>query len=100
MSEPRFIVAESSGYPIVRKGNELVGAKWVTEYMVQDRAYCHRVVWTSAGDKRVNVGVRGNRRVLSDREAAAEVCKRLNDHGTRFAIRAPRPRDEQGRFAG
>jgi hypothetical protein len=41
MSDERYIVAESSGYLTASS------RAWVTEVMVQDRAYCHRVVWSS-----------------------------------------------------
>ena len=46
MSEPRYIVAESSGYPIAQ-GQTAGNQALVTEVMVLDRAYCHKVVWSS-----------------------------------------------------
>lgn len=43
MHDPRFIVRESAGYAITTVGV----SRWVTEVLVIDRAYCHRVVWSS-----------------------------------------------------
>ena len=80
MSE-RFVVAESSGYPIAMRDGALVGGRWVTEYMVQDTAYCHRVVWTSLRNPAgMRLGPRGDRREVSGREQAEEICRRFNAH--------------------
>ena len=47
MSEPRYVVAESSGYPINPESKQGGSSRIVTEVMVLDRAYCYRVVWSS-----------------------------------------------------
>lgn len=47
MSEPRFIVSESSGYPPIHAAKGGGSARFQTEVMVLDRAYCHKVVWSS-----------------------------------------------------
>jgi hypothetical protein len=48
VKEPRFVVTESSGYPIhATAGDGGGGSPPVTEVMVLDRGYCHRVVWSS-----------------------------------------------------
>jgi hypothetical protein len=45
----RFIVAESSGYTISANANasRTPNSRLITEVMVLDRGYCHRVVWSS-----------------------------------------------------
>lgn len=45
----RFIVAESSGYTISDNANasRTPNSRLITEVMVLDRGYCHRVVWSS-----------------------------------------------------
>jgi len=47
VSDPRYVIAESSGYPINPAGQQAGNSRIVTEVMVLDRAYCHRVVWSS-----------------------------------------------------
>jgi hypothetical protein len=44
----RFVVSESSGYPIHGTTRQTsVHSPAVTEVMVLDRGYCYRVVWSS-----------------------------------------------------
>ena len=47
MGDARFIVRENSGYAIHPGATQAGNAKLRTEVMVLDRAYCHRVIWSS-----------------------------------------------------
>jgi hypothetical protein len=70
--DPRFIVRESSGYPIYDEGRQ--GAVERTEIMVMDRAYCHKVVWTSWNNPRVmHLPLDSQRRVAEAAAAEMEV---------------------------
>lgn len=89
MSEPpRFYVRESTGYLTARGGGS--GSRAFTEVMVLDRAYCHRVVWTSAHavERVLHVRASGRREwydrtfrrlpVARSRERAAELAALWN----------------------
>lgn len=70
MSEPRYVVRETTGYPIHAKPQRGGGAPF-TEIQVYDSWYCYRPVW------------RPTRRSFSEgvarrRIRAARVCAELN----------------------
>lgn len=98
MIEPRFIVRENTGYRIAPSAQQ--SRRTATEVMVIDRAYCHKVVWSSESfpvlyewqgwriSKRTGKRIKGGitRRISSCREwsverrraYAVELCERLN----------------------
>src|SRR5262249_18441006 len=99
VNDPRFIVRESSGYSMNGTTNARQ-ARLVTEVLVLDRAYCHKVVWsslttvmserryyfTTGGRHRPNRRWRAKARTLTARawplerrrRYAAELAERLN----------------------
>ncbi|MGH8299715.1 MAG: hypothetical protein ACRES6_10585 [Steroidobacteraceae bacterium] len=84
MTAERFYVRESVGGHIAVGYGAKSGSR-IHEYMVLDRAYCHRVVWTSARGAGGS-GLRlhpsppggGRRSSLRGRAAAEEIARRLN----------------------
>lgn len=77
----RYYLKESSGY-LIFGGARGGSSTRVTEFMVLDRAYCHRVVYSSlpavkADKRRYIKGARPKRRATVA-EQAALVCAELN----------------------
>lgn len=72
----RFIVTCSSGYGIDPSGRPGKSGGFAKEWLVLDRWYCHRVVYSTLTSKRRTFGSRNS--IYRKEDVAREVCRRLN----------------------
>jgi hypothetical protein len=73
----RFYVLHSTGGFIPADGRRKGGGR-VSEWMVLDRAYCHRVVYSSSSSPVRIFGSRHTKITSGGEAVARELCRRLN----------------------
>ena len=82
MTEPRYILRESSGYRINLPARYGGGNTRTVEWLICDRWYAHRVVWRFTG------WPSGSGSVAHRRRRAVNECARLNDEHDAWLARS------------